>query len=49
MDHQVPYLNTFLGFVGVTVKETFIAGGQALGEPGEESFNQAKAKIASAA
>lgn len=49
MDHQVPYLNTFLGFVGITVKDTFIAGGQAMGEPGEESFNQAKAKIASAA
>jgi FMN-dependent NADH-azoreductase len=46
MDHQVPYLNTFLGFIGITVKETFIAGGQALGEPGEEAFNNAKAQIA---
>lgn len=45
MDHQVPYLKTFLGFVGITVKDTFIAGGQAMGEPGEASFEQAKAKI----
>ncbi|MBJ7537819.1 FMN-dependent NADH-azoreductase [Marinomonas transparens] len=48
MDHQVPYLGTFLGFLGMTVKETFIAGGQAMGEAGEEAFNQAKEDIAAA-
>ncbi len=46
MDHQVPYLNTFLGFIGITVKDTFIAGGQAMGAPGEKAFNQAKSQIA---
>ena len=46
VDHQVPHIQTFLGFIGLNVKETFIAGGQALGEPGEKSFNQAKAQIA---
>ena len=46
MDHQVPYLNTFLGFVGIEVKQTFVAGGQAMGEVGEEAFNKAKAQIA---
>ena len=46
MDHQIPYLNTFLGFVGIEVKQTFVAGGQAMGEVGEEAFNKAKAQIA---
>ncbi|MFT2098069.1 FMN-dependent NADH-azoreductase [Marinomonas sp. 2405UD66-6] len=46
MDHQVPYLNTFLGFVGIEVQQTFVAGGQAMGEVGEEAFNKAKAQIA---
>ncbi|MEO9275038.1 NAD(P)H-dependent oxidoreductase [Marinomonas sp. 5E14-1] len=46
MDHQIPYLNTFLGFVGIEVKHTFIAGGQAMGEVGEEAFNKAKVQIA---
>lgn len=48
MDHQVPHIQTFLGFIGLNVKDTFIAGGQALGEPGEASFNTAKANIAEA-
>lgn len=46
MDHQLPYLNTFLNFVGIDVKATFTAGGQAMGEAGEVAFNQAKAEIA---
>lgn len=45
-DHQVPHIQTFLGFIGLNVKETFIAGGQAMGAPGEEAFNQAKSQIA---
>ncbi|MCW4628622.1 MULTISPECIES: FMN-dependent NADH-azoreductase [Marinomonas] len=45
-DHQVPHIQTFLGFIGLNVKETFIAGGQAMGAPGEEAFNEAKAQIA---
>ena len=49
VDHQVPYLNTFLGFIGITVKETFIAGGQAMGELGEEAFLKAKNSISAAA
>ncbi|REG82699.1 FMN-dependent NADH-azoreductase [Marinomonas pollencensis] len=48
MDHQTPYLKTFLGFLGLTVKETFIAGGQSMGEPGEEAFTKAKNEIAAA-
>lgn len=48
-DHQIPYLNTFLGFVGITVKEAFIAGGQAMGELGEEAFSKAKNNISAAA
>ncbi len=48
MDHQAPYINTFLGFLGLNVKETFTAGGQALGEPGEQAFDQAKQQIAAA-
>lgn len=45
-DHQVPYVHTFLGFIGLNVKDTFTAGGQALGEDGEKAFNAAKEKIA---
>ncbi|WP_421856474.1 FMN-dependent NADH-azoreductase [Marinomonas sp.] len=45
-DHQVPHIQTFLGFIGLNVKETFIAGGQAMGAPGEEAFNKAKSQIA---
>lgn len=48
MDHQVPYLKTFLTFLGLTVKDTFIAGGQSMGEPGVDAFNQAKSEIAAA-
>lgn len=48
MDHQVPYLKTFLAFIGVNVKETFIAGGQALGEAGADAFIKAKSDIAAA-
>jgi len=47
-DHQVPHIQTFLGFIGLNVKNTFVAGGQALGEPGEEAFSKAKAHIAEA-
>lgn len=46
VDHQVPYVQTFLGFIGLNVKDTFIAGGQALGEDGEKAFTAAKEKIA---
>jgi len=46
MDHQIPYLNTFLGFVGIEVKNTFVAGGQAMGEVGVEAFDKAKAQVA---
>ncbi|MFD1383480.1 FMN-dependent NADH-azoreductase [Rhodanobacter aciditrophus] len=48
VDHQVPYVQTFLGFIGLNVKDTFIAGGQALGEDGEKAFTAAKEKIAAA-
>ncbi len=48
VDHQVPYVKTFLGFIGLNVKDTFIAGGQALGEDGEKAFTAAKEKIATA-
>ncbi|ADZ89888.1 FMN-dependent NADH-azoreductase [Marinomonas mediterranea] len=48
VDHQVPHIQTFLGFVGLNVKETFIAGGQAMGEAGEEAFAKAKEQIAAA-
>lgn len=48
LDHQVPYVKTFLGFIGLNVKETFVAGGQALGEPGTEAFVKAKESIAAA-
>lgn len=46
LDHQLPYLNTFLGFVGIEVKQTFVAGGQAMGEAGEEAFEKVKTQIA---
>ncbi|MBD5771087.1 FMN-dependent NADH-azoreductase [Marinomonas colpomeniae] len=49
MDHQVPHIQTFLSFVGIFVKGTFIAGGQAMGEAGDTSFNEAKAKVSAAA
>ncbi|MGB5996270.1 MAG: FMN-dependent NADH-azoreductase [Marinomonas sp.] len=48
MDHQLPYLKTFLSFLGLTVKDSFVAGGQSMGEPGVEAFNKAKAEIAAA-
>lgn len=47
-DHQLPYVKTFLNFIGITVKESFVAGGQALGEAGEQAFVQAKDRIADA-
>ncbi|MBM6551037.1 FMN-dependent NADH-azoreductase [Marinomonas ostreistagni] len=46
MDHQAAYINTFLNFVGINVKQTFTAGGQALGEDGEKAFTAAKDSIA---
>lgn len=45
-DHQVPYLKTFLGFLGLNVVQTFTAGGQAMGEAGEKAFAEAKEAIA---
>lgn len=47
-DHQVSYVHTFLGFIGLNVKNTFVAGGQALGEDGEKAFASAKDQIAEA-
>ncbi|TPE54987.1 FMN-dependent NADH-azoreductase [Maribrevibacterium harenarium] len=47
-DHQVPYVKTFLNFIGLNVKDTFVAGGQALGEEGEKAFVAAKEKVSSA-
>ena len=46
MDHQAAYINTFLSFIGLNVKQTFTAGGQALGEDGEKAFAAAKEDIA---
>lgn len=48
MDHQISYVQLFLNFIGLNIKETFVAGGQALGEDGEKAFTVAKEKIAAA-
>ena len=45
-DHQAPYLQTFLAFLGINLVETFTAGGQAMGEVGEVAYQEAKAAIA---
>lgn len=45
-DHQLPYVKTFLNFIGLTVKDAFVAGGQALGEDGAKAFETAKERIA---
>ncbi|GAB3478990.1 FMN-dependent NADH-azoreductase [Marinomonas epiphytica] len=45
VDHQLPYIKTFLNFLGIQVKHTATAGGQAMGEPGVEAFNEATHQI----
>ena len=46
VDHQLPYIKTFLNFLGIKVLNVATAGGQAMGEPGAEAFNKAKDQIA---
>ena len=48
MDHQVTYLQTFLNFLGLNIRDIFTAGGQAMGEEGEKAFADAKQGIAKA-
>ena len=45
VDHQLPYIKTFLNFLGVQVKNVATAGGQAMGEAGEAAFSEAKRNI----
>lgn len=47
-DHQLPYVKTFLNFLGLNVKDAFVAGGQAMGEEGDKAFASAKGRIAEA-
>ncbi|WP_417504168.1 FMN-dependent NADH-azoreductase [Marinomonas gallaica] len=47
-DHQLPYVKTFLNFLGLNVKEAFVAGGQAMGEEGDKAFASAKGRIVEA-
>jgi FMN-dependent NADH-azoreductase len=45
-DHQMPYIKTFLSFLGMNLVESFTAGGQAMGDLGQEAFDKTKATIA---
>ncbi|MEO9656099.1 FMN-dependent NADH-azoreductase [Marinomonas sp.] len=45
VDHQLPYIKTFLNFLGIKVQNVATAGGQSMGEPGTEAFNKAKDQI----
>ena len=44
-DHQMPYIKTFLSFLGINLVETFTAGGQAMGEAGQQALEKTKASI----